>query len=129
MEIVFKYFKFPDPINGQQTKLPGYILDKKDYFVHIKDVDGVATIIRDEMVEQHVERIPSSPGIEEISKEEYDYLDTGGESETLKQRRSKETLMIERLARRPTGTEEVSPAERMRVSLQEKIDAKKGIIA
>lgn len=83
MGIELKYYSFTDPITDELTKDLGWTITRE-----VKKISIVDYVIKEDVLVPHVTvRIPKEKNVVELSKDEYDKLDTSGESMTYRLRR------------------------------------------
>lgn len=92
-----KYFSFIDPITGGTTKDVGYTQSREVTKVLSKKLgDNPVVIESQQTVTRTVIVAPPEEDLSELSKEDFYALDTTGESETVKIRRIKKLLLLEK---------------------------------
>lgn len=82
MAEIIKYYKFMDPITGKLTKNLGFYREREV----LAKLEGEKIISAAQTIK--ISRLPCKAELTEITKEEFDALDTSGESETAKYLRS-----------------------------------------
>lgn len=126
MELEIKYYKFIDPINGVQSKGIGWVVNKKGWFVAVKEVEGKAVITRNDPIDQVMDYKPRFGTPEEITKKEYDELNTFGESQKVIIRRENDIDTANKLLKRAASPDaDASPADKMKARMEGILEEKK----
>lgn len=100
MEYKVKYFKFFDPENPLiLTKDIGVDVTAETHYMqaHLVDGEWVPEDSKAQSSQVTEQFYPKYEDIEEISKEEYDFLDTTGECEKVTKRRQENFIQLEKL--------------------------------
>ena len=79
MSVTVKYYRVTNHA-GVVSKDIGWHISRTARNVVVQEVNGVATVVKDESIPQEFDRFPRSENRLEITKEEYDALDVSSET-------------------------------------------------
>lgn len=96
--LVIKYYSLDDPLTDTPTKDIGYTGTVTYPIAVVRRVNNVPTIITDAVGTIPVVVIPKYGPYTQINKAAYDAIDVTGESQTLKNLRTRKEIFLERLA-------------------------------
>lgn len=123
MAIEVKYYGFLDS-KGKQSKTLGWTQELVVHDLIIRDVDGTATVIKDEARTISRDTLPKYEGQEELSKEKFEALDVSEEEEDLTLRREKRLQVLARLQEEEKTGPEARKLDRVR-AIQSYLDKAK----
>lgn len=93
MQVEIKYYQFTDPYTGVQSKDFGWV---QNYLTRELKIKGDA-VLKDSVVARTRAIAPRYIDVEEITKEQFDALDTKGESATVQLRREANITKVKSL--------------------------------